>query len=309
MFKVADAHCDYLNKVMERGYDLVNPKGTQTIILDAMRSGGVALQFFAAWLNHDFAMPLAQQLNVMTQAYLDMLERHSAAMGELTKDFDFNTGKIAAVLTLEDLGALGDGCADLLQPLRSKGLRAVTLTWNYNNILAGSSMDEGNKGLTPYGREVVAILNELDIAIDVSHLSDQGIDDLLTVSAKPVFASHSNARACMNTPRALQDAHIREIAKRGGVIGVNFCNLHLSEKPRPDVEDVVRHMLHIYELGGSQCCAIGSDFDGIDVCPVGLETSAGMQRIAEALQAAGLGQQDVKKIMFDNLYNYIIGYL
>ena len=308
MFKVADAHCDYLNKVMERGYDIIKPKPGQTIILENMRSGGVALQFFAAWLNKDYSLPVNQQLTVMTQAYKDMLECHETALGELTKAFDFNAGRIATVLTVEDLGALGR-CDNLLPLLCSKGVRAVTLTWNYNNILAGSSMDEGNKGLSPYGKEMVALLNERNIAIDVSHLSDRGIDDLLTISSRPVFASHSNARACINTPRALQDAHIREIAKRNGVIGVNFCHLHLAPKPKADVSDVIRHILHIYKIGGSKCCAIGSDYDGIDVCPTGLETSADMQHIAIALLKDGLDEQAVANILFGNLYNYIIQYL
>ncbi|MCR5689348.1 MAG: dipeptidase, partial [Clostridiales bacterium] len=144
------------------------------------------------------------------------------------------------------------------------------------------------------------------IAVDVAHLNDAGIDDVLGIANRPVFASHSNARAVTPHPRCLMDEHIKAIAKQGGVIGVNFYYKQLTGNKSAVVEDVIRHIDHIAAVGGIGCTAIGSDFDGMGLYIEGLETSAGLPLIAERLLRLNYSEADVRRIMFDNLYGYIL---
>ena len=151
-------------------------------------------------------------------------------------------------------------------------------------------------------------MNELDMAIDLAHLNDRGIDDVLELTAQPPFASHSNARGAYNALRSLNDEHIKEIAKRGGVIGINFYYGQLTDERIANIDDVLRQIDYIAGLSGTQCIAIGSDYDGMDKTPKGLEHPGCFQALAQALLARGYSETDVRGILLDNLRRYIDGF-
>jgi len=303
-FPVADGHCDFLYGMVQYGYDLKDPKQEQTIRLLDMQQGGVGLQFFAAWTDMTLRTPPLHQCLAMIDAYERMLESNQDILIPFTHDFQPGQGRIATLLTIEG-GEAVDGSKAMLRTMRRLGVRAMTLTWNDNNELAGAALDRGNKGLTSLGRSIIEHMNELNIAIDVSHLSDQGIDDVLKYSDQPIFASHSNARAVFKSERSLSDDHIREIAKRGGTIGVNFYHKQLCPGKEATIEDIVRHIRHIVRTGGIDCCAIGSDFDGMTKYPKDLKTSRDFPVLARALLHVGFTQTEVEKIFYGNLSRYI----
>jgi len=303
-FPVADGHCDFLYGMVQYGYDLNVPKPEQTICLRDMQQGGVGLQFFAAWTDMTLRTPPLHQCLAMIDAYERMLEANEDVLVPFTPDFVPGQGKIAALLTIEGGEAI-DGSKAMLRTMRRLGVRAMTLTWNDNNELAGAAMDRGNKGLTSLGREIVEQMNELNMAIDVSHLSDRGIDDVLKYSTQPIFASHSNARAVFRSARSLGDDHIREIAKRGGTIGVNFYYQQLCAGKEATIADIVKHIRHIVRTGGIDCCAIGSDLDGMTKYPKDLRTSRDFPALAQALLHVGFTQAEVEKIFYKNLVRYI----
>jgi len=303
-FPVADGHCDFLYGMVQYGYDLNVPKPEQTICLRDMQQGGVGLQFFAAWTDMTLRTPPLHQCLAMIDAYERMLEANEDVLVPFTPDFVPGQGKIASLLTIEGGEAI-DGSKAMLRTMRRLGVRAMTLTWNDNNELAGAAMDRGNKGLTSLGREIVEQMNELNMAIDVSHLSDRGIDDVLKYSTQPIFASHSNARAVFRSARSLGDDHIREIAKRGGTIGVNFYYQQLCAGKEATIADIVKHIRHIVRTGGIDCCAIGSDLDGMTKYPKDLRTSRDFPALAQALLHVGFTQAEVEKIFYKNLVRYI----
>lgn len=111
-------------------------------------------------------------------------------------------------------------------------------------------MSRRNRGLTVLGRRVVEEMDRLGMAIDLAHLSDAGIDDILEMTDSAVFASHSNSREVYPHPRSLKDDHIKEIARRGGVVGINFYHEQLSGKYPSTSEDIVRHIDHVAGIGG-----------------------------------------------------------
>ncbi len=305
MIPVADAHCDFLYCMYRLGYDIQTLTNAQTIHLPYLQEGGVKLQFFAAWVDHALKTPFLQQCVGMIDAYSRMLQANQEAFVPLTRAYDPAADqRIATVLTVEGGEAI-EGSLAALRTLKRLGVSAMTLTWNFNNELAGAAVRRGGKGLTQLGREVVAEMERVGIALDVSHLSDQGIDDALSITTRPIFASHSNARQIYGSPRSLQDEHIREIARRGGVIGVNFYNKQLCAREDAAISDIICHILHILNVGGLKSCAIGSDFDGMTHYPLDLKNSSHMQRLAGALLNEGLSEASVRNIAYTNLRDYI----
>lgn len=309
MFQIADGHCDFLYGAANEGYNLDAPKKRQNITAAHLLDGGVRLQFFAAWIDMSLHIPPLQQCLAMIDAYYEMHDQHPWLL-PLTPSARMNndTGKVFTVLTVEGGEAI-EGSLAVLRVLHRLGVRAMSLTWNDNNELAGAALARGNHGLTPLGCEVVAEMNRIGMAIDVSHLSDAGIDDVLRLSTRPVFASHSNARAVFPSPRSLSDEHIRAIAACGGTVGVNFYNKQLTRNVNACIDDIVRQIEHICAVGGVACCAIGSDFDGMPVYPRDLATSRDFPMLADALLHAGFSKDEVNRILFENLYRFILQFV
>ena len=181
----------------------------------------------------------------------------------------------------------------------------MTLTWNHKNGLGCPATAKHDTGLTELGRETVKRMEQLGIAIDTAHISDKGIDDILTATSAPIFSSHTNARDLFYAPRSMKNEHIREIAKRGGVIGINFYNRQLTENPFATVNDIADQICYIAEKIGVDCVSIGSDFDGMSTYPNDLKHSGHMQNIAAELERRGVSSDDIQKIMYSNLAEYI----
>jgi len=197
----------------------------------------------------------------------------------------------------------------VLRVLHRLGVRAMTLTWNENNELSGAAMGKGNKGLSAIGRDIVDEMCRLGVAIDVSHLSDRGIEQILSRATRPIFASHSNARSVCDHPRALSDGLIRDIAGQGGVIGVNFFYQQLTQNAEACIDDIVRHIARIAEIGGVGCCAIGSDFDGMTQYPRDLRNSRDFPALLDALSRAGFSEAEIRRIAYGNLHDYIVQFI
>ncbi len=304
---IADAHCDFLFSMWNSSHDIRTLSDEQTIHLPYLRQGGVALQFFAAWIDRTIKIPFLQQCLGMIDAYFRMLEQNEV-FTPLTKCFDPQSGKIATVLTIEGGEAI-EGSLAVLRLLKRLGVAAMTLTWNHNNELAGAAIKRNGKGLSALGREVLQEMEHIGIALDLSHLNDDSIDDVLSLAKRPVFASHSNARSVFYSNRSLADAHIRAISKMGGVIGVNFFFKQLCCRDSADISDIVKHIIHIANIGGVDCCAIGSDFDGMTKYPTDIPNSSFFPALLKALSHAGFSEHEVRKIAYQNLHDYIIQFV
>ena len=164
-------------------------------------------------------------------------------------------------------------------------------------------------GLTETGIQFVEEMERLGILIDISHLNDAGIRDVFVHVKGPVIASHSNARKETGHLRNLTDEMIRSIAERGGVIGANFYPGFLVEcvitaqtvkkNLTASVKDIVRHMKHLRQVGGIDCVALGTDFDGYDGY-VDIEHAGQMQLLADAMSREGFTSGEIEKIFSEN---------
>jgi len=223
-------------------------------------------------------------------------------------------GKIAALLGIEGGHAIEDSTR-LLRDYYRLGVRYMTLThWNTNNW-ADSSGDMDNpdvahhNGLTPPGKEIVHEMNRLGMMVDISHTADKTFYDALDASQAPIIASHSSCRALTNVPRNMTDDMIRALAKKGGVMQINFNCGFVSQKSadapesapvRATLADVVAHIDHARQIGGIDVVAIGSDFDGITCAPEGLDDVSKFPNLTRALLEKGYSSSDIKKIYGGN---------
>ena len=174
-------------------------------------------------------------------------------------------GKISAILTLEDARAINHSLENI-ERFYKQGFKIIGLLWNQENCLGFPNSTDpkiNQKGLKPFGIEAIQYMEELGMLVDVSHLNDGGIADVLTYAKKPVLATHSNARNIANHPRNLIDEHIKGIAESGGLIGLCISPRFLRGSGNEStIEDMIRHLDYILDVGGEDVLAIGTDFDG-----------------------------------------------
>lgn len=201
------------------------------------------------------------------------------------------------------------------------GVVAIGMAWWHQSRYAGGNGTDHRKpgnGLTDLGRELVKRMDELGVVHDLSHLSQRAVDELLAATESVVMASHSNCRALMGDPdskpnqRHLSDETIKEIVRRGGVIGLNllgdFVTPGLKKGERAKISDCVRHIEHVCDIAGSRdYIGLGSDMDGgfgADGLPEGINTPSDLTIICEALQANGWDDTDLAKFMHANWERY-----
>lgn len=188
---------------------------------------------------------------------------------------------------------------------KQHGVVAVGMAWWKSSRYAGGNAGDdrpGGLGLSPLGRDLARAMDDLGIVHDLSHLSDRASDELLELTQRPIIASHSNCRALLDpgNMRHLRDDVIREIARRGGVVGLNlvsaFLNPACRESGRASIADCVRHVEHVCALAGHRLAVgLGSDMDGgISALklPRHLNHPAHLGRLLDALADRGFSDDD-----------------
>lgn len=212
-----------------------------------------------------------------------------------------------AILSVEGGSALA-GQIGRVQSLYDDGVRLMTLTWNDTNELGDGIRAERGRGLTDFGRAVVAEMNRLRMAVDVSHLSDAGFYDVAAISDAPFVASHSNARRLCKNLRNLTDEMIDMIAKRGGLIGLNFFREFLCDDGEAGISDILRHAEYMLSRGCERCLCLGSDFDGCEIVSdmTGVESMADLY---EAFLRLNYNEDLVRDIFYNNAYRYFAEYI
>jgi membrane dipeptidase len=226
---VVDTHNDILSMMIDDNYDLgVSSVGKYHTDIARMKQGGLTAEFFSVYIDRSFARDggsARRALDMIDYVYRaaerypnDMTMAYSTADIRRAK----KQNKIAALMGIEG----GHAIEDSLMALRAfyrLGIRYMTLTHNNTNTWADSCCDEAkHNGLSDFGKEVVREMNRIGMLVDVSHVSDKTMSDVLDISIAPVIASHSSARALGDRTRNIPDDLLRRFAKNGGVVMVNF---------------------------------------------------------------------------------------
>jgi len=303
---IVDGHCDTLSKIHDSNENLMSNQCHADI--SRMKKAGKYVQLFSVFVDSKQG-PLnnvKKAMSIISYA-LRQFEKYNEEIMLCLNYNDIITAigknKIAAVMIIEG-GDVLNGRISTLNIMYRLGIRGMGLTWNYNNDLAHAAMDSSEeKGLTPFGIEVVQYMNDKKMIIDVSHLSEHDFWDLMSKTDRPFIASHSNCRSICDVPRNLTDKQIIALAKRGGVIGVNFYPYFLNSKGKASIDDIIRHIEHICGLAGEEAAGIGSDFDGIDTTPYDLKGVEDIEKLYNKLAQLNYKQSLIEKIAGMNFLN------
>ena len=262
-----DLHCDTVTECFSKGYSL--RKNCLQADLQRLNAAGCKAQCFAVFTRSSSA----REFYSAAKFYADEIYINRDICAPVLNFADLEKasaqGKTGCILTAENLGFITE--AGEVEELYSAGVRMASLVWNDENALAYPNLAYNGKlpdfaarearGLKELGREVAEALDGRGIIIDVSHLSDGGLCELLQSRKKPLVASHSDAFALRPVSRNLTDFQIKKISACGGVIGVNFCLDFLGGESA--FLSSLRHISHLISVGGEDCAAFGSDFDGM----------------------------------------------
>ena len=306
----ADMHCDTITTL----YDKVKAGSDGTLLcndlhldIQKMETAHYLLQNFAVFFDKASQENLFYEALLRIDFFVKELEKNKDRIRQVTTYNEIvkneNAGLISALLTLEG-GEILEGNVDNLSVFHKKGVRMITLTWNHDNELGCSHFDTKGKGLTKLGMEMVEQMECLHIIPDVSHGSDALFYDVCKIAKKPFVASHSNARSVYGRSRNMTDEMIRMLAERGGVMGMNFFAGFTSDRSKKDgmcyLEDMLAHMKYVYKVGGVDCLALGSDFDGIGT-DVEWQDASGMELFLRGMERAGFTANERDKITRDNV--------
>ena len=360
---VVDTHVDAPYTLEKKWADVGERGATPHFDIPRALEGGLTAPFFAIYVPASYAesggaaretLDLIDLVGRVVRAHpKDMTPAASVAEIRLAK----RDRKMAVLMGIEGGHAIEDSLGALREFYRL-GVRYMTLTHTNTNHWADSSGKfylpdfnaadyQVHHGLSDFGRVVVREMNRIGMMVDVSHVSDETIDDVLETSRAPVFASHSSCRALCDIPRNLTDDQIRRIAAKGGVVMINVSSYfvdpdvvaamkterekilpeylkikqELASDPKKRDEaitklfnslprrrttwtKVIDHIEHVIQIAGPEAVGLGTDFDGIEDPPEGLDDVSKLPVITAELLRRGHPEREVEGVLGENFLRF-----
>ena len=323
---VLDLHIDTLLWVRSVGYDLAAPHRNRVpgspfawhLDLPRAREGGLDCAVLGLVINprevrRELMLPLRALARLesgsgfaQTLETMELLEKAAALHPDELRFCRSGTevreavadGCFAGLAGLEGSHGIESDLANV-EAAHDRGLRMIGLT-HFQASSAAYPMTVSafdGKGLTPFGRELVGEMERLGLVLDLAHVNYAGIDEALVLAKRPFVVSHTACRELHDHRRNLTDDHIHRIAERGGVIGVAVGRGFLG---RPGVGGFLDHVEHAIRVGGSDCVAIGSDWDGAIVPNRGLGDVTALPAVTAGLLERGHSEEVVRKVLGEN---------
>ncbi len=232
---VLDTHADTPQRLLFEQFDLGHRDADGNLDIPRMREGGLNAVFMSIWTPSNINGPKGVKRALdLIDAVREQVRRHAGDLALATTAEEVRRAraqkKIAILMGMEG-GHMIDDDLGVLRMYAALGVRYLTLTHGSNTNWADSATDDPkHNGLTPFGKDVVRELNRLGVLVDISHVSDKTFNDALETSRAPLIASHSSCRALCNHERNMSDAMIRALARKGGVIQINYHIGFLSQE-------------------------------------------------------------------------------
>jgi membrane dipeptidase len=349
---VWDGHNDVPEQLRERrkdvleGFDFNDSRASGMMTdLPGMRAGNVGAQFWSVYVSADLSEPQAvqatlEQIDVMKR----LIARHPAEMQFCTDtacvEKAWKSRKIASLLGMEGGHSIG-GSLGVPRQMYALGARYMTLTHFRNNAWADSATDApAHDGLTPFGVKVVKEMQRLGMLVDLAHVSEATMRDVLALGGPPPIVSHSNVRAINQHARNISDETLKAIGAAGGIVMVNFYPPYVVEAarqwsasrdaemarakalnrgdpdaekaaieawdkanpmPRGSIKDVADHIDHIAKLIGADHVGLGGDLDGVEATVQGLEDVSTYPALFAELKQRGWSQANLAKLSSGNM--------
>ena len=280
--EVYDLHCDTISAIYEGrkdGKDLSLASSSLQVDLEKMEKGDYRLQTFAIFLDRANTENCFATAGEMTELFKKELEKNRDKISQVYtyQDIQRNKaeGKMSALLSLEE-GGIFEKAPEDLRWFYDQGARIATLTWNHENELAYPNCqgDPFKDHPWSWGEE--------------RGLKEKGIQALEQMESLGM---------------------IRTLADRGGILGLNYCVSFVRRdwkpgQPGATMVELIRQIRYIDNIGGGECLGLGSDFEGIEEAPE-MENAGGMQKLAEAMEGAGISHSLTEKIFWKNADRFL----
>lgn len=311
-----DLHADTLMWARWLGYDLCARHSISLprhawlghVDVPRLRDGGMGAQAFAI-----VTIPISptgcrraadEQIDLLEQAVArsqGKLRRVTSASGleQAAKD-----GSVAALLGIEGAHAL-EGDLDQLEHFARRGVRYLGLVHFSANAAACPALGVGQKadrGLSPWGRQLVERCEAASVLVDLAHVNQKGFLEVCAAASKPPIVSHTGVKAVepgwRNHWRNLDDGQLRAIAQKGGVVGIMYSPRFLGGR---SIDTIVANLRHVLNVAGEDTPALGSDWDGTIVPTPGVHDAAHLPNLTAAMLLGGISERLVAKILRGNV--------
>lgn len=236
------------------GYEGLAVSGLDCVF-DAMMDGTAMITSRAGWKWDDVIFDIGMRLSDIAHQDMVKLALTTADIRRAKAE-----GQVAFVVSLEG-AAMIENEVDRIDVLFGLGMRSLGIAYSEGNALGAGLKEPAHYGLTAFGRRAVKRMNQLGIAIDISHANDQTSMDTIEASADPIFITHAGARALWDSPRLKPDEVIRACAAKGGVIGIEAApHTTISQRnPKHSIESFMEHFEYCVDLVGIDHVAFGPD--------------------------------------------------
>ena len=302
--------------VIDAACPLVNPKDIDQQLPELRRGGVTCAVGTVASIegSRETLHAIAAWFPTLRERCGDLCLATTAADIEAAK----RAGKVAVVLQFQG-GTPLDYNANLVEAFYRLGVRVIQLTYNERNPLGDGCTERTDAGLSDLGVQVIAEMNRLGVAVDLSHVGYRTSMEAIEASAAPVIFSHSNARAVCDSARNLTDDQMRAAAARGGVIGVNAFPAFVARHQAPTVEHLLDHIEYMVRVVGDDHVGLGFDFSRETeedykyfkykedvypkppwVYPAGIDGFAKIPNVTRGLVARGYSDDAIRKILGGN---------
>lgn len=203
------------------------------------------------------------------------------------------------LLSVEDLHFLSKYN---LQRVINANPASVTLTWNFNNNLAGGAHDGGDMSI--FGVETVETLEQNHIFVDTAHLSEKSFMSFAKITQKPILCSHTACYSIKSHCRNLKDYQLQMIKESGGLVGVCLVSDFLTNVKKATVGDVAKNIDYVISRFGKEFCALGTDFFGTKKLPKYLANYSSLSLLEDRLRFMGYDSETIEDIFYNNAYNF-----
>ena len=309
-FIIIDGHCDSVLDLTGNSFthpensprDFYSESDWGQVDFPKLKKSGTTCQVMAMF-TPDHLVDQAEKFTWKLSDKIETLYNHDIVRALKGSDIRRakKTGKVALLKSLEGAEAMGSSLENLRE-FYQRGVRMVGLTYNRINALGRGCGTPGTKGLTALGREVVKEMARLGMIVDASHLSDEGLEDLLLITERPIVASHSNSRFIQPHRRNLTDKQLEAIAKTGGLVALTYSGIFVHENPEEvTFKRLMEHLDHMLSVVGPAHIGLGSDFDGFTK-PYGIcmNSCLDIRKITGVLQGKGWRKREIAMIMGGN---------
>lgn len=304
--KLFDLHCDTLYRAFFENGGLFN--NDFHISFDKTDDIEPYIQCMAIWVPDEFRNKNAIQLfeNCRKKLNDELKDTNIKIIYSQDDIIEIESKKGKGVVLTVEGGAVLGGKLENVDHLAKCGVKIMTLTWNGNCELGDGIGVEGAKGLTDFGKSVVAKMEQNSIVVDVSHSSVPMFYDVAELSTRPFCATHSNSKQICPHRRNLTDEQFSIIKDKGGIVGLNLSRGFLREdEDKACMLDVLRHAEHFLSLGGEKTLAIGTDFDGTDI-PIDMTGIESMNKLYELFLKHNYNEKLLEDIFFNNARNFLL---